>query len=280
MAKRIGPFKKTAIIGVGLMGGSLALSLRKSAFFGEVWGFARSECSYKKLKKLAVVDHITQDMEAVVAGADIVVLAAPIYSITRYFKDIAPFLKKNVVVLDVGSTKEYIRACAVRDLPKNAYFVGCHPLCGGEKSGAEFSRSDLYANALCFIATDTISGYGFKVAACVWKAAGCNIVPVSAALHDRILAYVSHMPHAVSFALAAGLPKECYKFTGPAFKDMTRIAASPANVWADIFLSNKKNVIKSIRELMRTLKKFIVALQRNDAAAMISLIEQAHAEKK
>jgi prephenate dehydrogenase len=215
-----------------------------------------------------------------VEGADIVILAAPGYAIVDYFKTIAPFLKKKAIVLDLGSTKEYIVAAAKKYLPRHVEFIGCHPLCGGEKSGAEFSRKDLYKNAPCFVVNDNFSGFGFKVTKLLWESAGGHVIALSAIEHDRILAFVSHMPHIVSFTMAAELPGYCLDFAGPAFKDMTRVAASPVNVWADIFLSNKDNILNATGKFIEALEKFRKLIKEENKRGVYEFIEKANRKQK
>ncbi|MDD4954551.1 MAG: prephenate dehydrogenase, partial [Candidatus Omnitrophica bacterium] len=192
--------KKIVILGVGFMGGSLALAIKKNFPSVSVTGYARSSSSYKKLSKLNIVDKVEADLGKAVCGSDIVICAAPIYSIIDYFKKIAPFLKKEAIVIDLGSTKELIGKKALQYLPKNTYFVGCHPLCGSDKSGARFSTPNLYRGALCLVSNcaDKIALHKIEI---FWKALGSRVILVDPKTHDKILSSVSHLVHVVSFSL-------------------------------------------------------------------------------
>src|SRR3989338_9365744 len=136
--------KKIAIIGVGLMGGSLALALKKRFPAKRVYGFARSRSSFRKLQRLGFLDKVEKDLAKLVCDADLVVLGSPVEAICGYFKEISPFLKKGSIVIDLGSTKSLIHKRAKKDLPPGVSFVGCHPLAGSEKSGAEHATTSLY----------------------------------------------------------------------------------------------------------------------------------------
>lgn len=272
-------FKKIAIIGVGLMGGSLALTLKQKAIGDEIWGFARNEKTYKKLIQLKVVDKVEKDLQLVVDDADVVIIGAPVYAIIEYCKKISSFLKPGALIIDIGSTKEYIQKQAKKYLPKSIYFVGCHPLCGGEKSGAEFSKGDIYNNAICFI-TALAKTPEAKLAGKFWQAIGCRNIFISAANHDKMLAYISHVPHLIAFSLAACISDKNIDFSGPSLKDMIRVAGSPANIWADIFLSNKNNIINASSKFIETLKKLQTAISCGDRQLIIKLIENANKKQQ
>jgi prephenate dehydrogenase len=270
--------KKLTIIGVGIMGGSLALAVKKNIAGITVCGFARSEKTYRKLKKLSFLDVVECDLKAAVKDADLVAVALPVFAAADCFKKIAGFLKPGAIVFDLSSTKEEIEKSARKYLPKNVSFVGCHPICGSEKTGVEHSVGELYRNALCVItaspkdaATVTIVDF--------WRSLGMKTVFLNAKAHDKMLAVTSHLPHAVAFALINAVDESYLKFAPPSLCDMTRIANSPASVWSDIFFSNKKNVLSAIRNCMKSLKQFETILAKNNKAAAIKFIEKANARR-
>jgi len=275
----MGKVKKISIIGVGFMGGSLALSLRKKFPRIKVWGFARSQKSYRKLARLGFLYRVEKDLGKLVRDSDIVILALPVKSIVDYFKKISPFLKKGAIVLDLGSTKQLIEKSAKKILPNSVSFVGCHPLAGSEKSGAEFSRDNLYQGSICLIASSSRSLAAKKVKA-IWQKLGCRVVFISSGQHDKMLSSISHLPHIISFSLSNLVSEKYLKFSPASFKDLTRIANSPAYVWADIFLSNQGNVLKDLKGYFKVLKQFEKALKKSDKKTLLKLMEKANNKQR
>lgn len=271
--------KKAAVIGVGFMGGSLALALRDKFPDFVVWGYARSRASYLRIKQAGVVHKIERDLKKVVEDADFVILALPVLEIREYLKNIAKFLKKGAIVFDLGSSKELIENAAERYLPDSVSFVGCHPLCGGEKGGVEFSSRCLYAGSHCIITTPS----KIKAALIVkklWQKLGVKVTFMAPNLHDRILCSVSHLPHLVSFSITDFIPAAYWKFSPQSLKDLTRISDSPSCVWADIFLSNKENLSKDLRCFIKALKKFESILKKGDKKDLLRLIEKVNKKHK
>lgn len=271
--------KKIAILGVGLMGGSLSLALRKKFPGVSVWGYARSRRSYDKLRKLKILNRVERDLKNAVENADLVVLALPVGVIISYFKKITPFLKKGAIVFDLGSSKGVIEKGITECLPKGVSFVGCHPLCGSEKSGAEFSKRDLYQRGVCLI-TSSPQSKATKRIKKIWEKLGSKAIFISPQRHDKFLSYLSHLPHLISFSLTKGFPEDHLKFTLQSFKDLTRISLSPASVWAEIFLSNKKNVLADLNKFIKTLRKFESLIKENDEDKIIDLIKKINTKQR
>ncbi len=270
--------KKIAILGVGFMGGSLALALGKKFPSKAIWGYARSKKSFARLKKLKVVGQLSQDLKKVVKDADIVALAMPVEVIIDYFKRISPFLKEEAIVFDLGSSKNAIQKSAGKYLPKRVSFIGCHPLCGSEKAGARFADRNLYKDCLCLITTP--SSKAAKVVKGLWEALGAKVVFMSSQRHDKILSFVSHLPHLISFAFSDSVPKNYEKFASASFNDLTRISVSPAVVWAEIFLSNKKNILSDLNKFRKSLKRFESLLKKNDKEAVIELVSKINSKQR
>ena len=271
--------KKIAILGVGLMGGSLSLALRKKFPGVSIWGYARSQKSCNKLKRIRILNRVERDLKKVVEGADLVVLALPVEVIISYFKKIVPFLKKGAIVFDLGSSKRVIEKSITRYLPKEVGFVGCHPLCGSERSGAEFSKRNLYQGAVCLI-TSSPQSKATKRVKKIWEKLGSKVIFISPQRHDKILSYLSHLPHLISFSLTEGFSKDHLKFSLQSFKNLTRISLSPASVWAEIFLSNKKNVLADLNKFIKTLKKFESLIKKNDKDKIIDLIKKINIKQR
>ena len=270
-------FKKISIIGVGFMGGSLALALKKSYTNSCIWGYARSKKSFKKLKKLKITDVVSSDLKELVSNSDIVILAMPVLTIIDYFKKIAPFLKKGAIVIDLGSTKKLIEKEAKKHLPRYVHFVGSHPLCGSNKGGPENAIKNLYKDSVCII---TSRNNSVKLVATLWKRLGAKVCTMDAALHDRILSYVSHLPHVISYSLSLSVPSKFMPFASRSFSDITRISLSPPDSWADIFLSNKKHITNNIDEYIRILELFKDLIKSGDRKSIVKLIKKINLKHK
>jgi len=271
--------KRIAILGVGFMGGSLALAIKKNFPGIFVIGYARSNSTYERLLKSNIVDRVEKDLGKAVCGSDIVVLAAPIYSIIDYLKKIAFFLKKEAIVIDLGSTKELIEKEAIRYLPKNVHFVGCHPLCGSDKSGAQFSTPNLYKGAICLV-SPAKSNVALKKVKSFWARLGCRVILINAKNHDKILSSVSHLVHVISFSLTGFVPKAYLQFAATSLRDLTRVSNSPAGVWADILISNKKNVIRDSEKFIKGLEKFKELIKQNKKEEILKLIKNINKKQK
>jgi len=271
--------KKIAIIGVGFMGASLALALKKRWPKIEINGYARSQKSLNKLKSLKVVDRVSGDLKEVVGDADIVILSAPIYAIIKLLRSVSCYLKKGATVIDLGSTKDLVQKQAKKILARDVYFVGCHPLCGSEKSGAEFSNPDLYKGAVCVLTHSWAKCRHSAQIKQMWEELGSKVIFLDARTHDRIVSAFSHLPHAISFVLSRGIAGTRAKFTKlslPSLSAMLRIAGSPPDVWADIFLSNKRNVVNDIDKFLKALKELRNAINSADRKKIVNFIKEAN----
>lgn len=266
-------FKKVGIIGVGFMGGSFALAYKEKFPQSFIFGFARSQSSYRRLRKLNILDKVSKDLEEVVSDSELVVLSLPIYVIIEYFKIITPYLKKNTILIDLGSTKVEIEKAAQKSLFYPNNFVGCHPLCGSEKSGGEYAQKDLYKNSLCII-TSSKRLKSTRMIKKLWESLGSKVYFMSASNHDKIISYVSHLPHILSFSLIKLVPKTYYSFSSSSFQEMTRIGASSAYLWRDIFLSNSKNITKNITAYIKVLQGLNDLIKKKKGRQLFSTIKK------
>ncbi|MBU1121322.1 MAG: prephenate dehydrogenase [Candidatus Omnitrophica bacterium] len=267
--------KKVAIIGVGFMGGSLALALREKFPNFIIWGYARNKSAYDRIKKAGVVHKVERDLKKSVQDADFVVFALPVRGIVEYFKKISSFVKKGAIIFDLGSSKEEIDRAALKYIPKTVHFVGCHPLCGGEKGGVEFCVKGLYRDASCIITASPRTA-ATKIVVKLWQQLGGKVIFLSSKLHDKILSSVSHLPHLISFSMTDFISKEYLKFSSRSLKDLTRISDSPAPVWTDILLSNKENLLRDLEGFIKILKKFDAAMKKGDRRKIGDLIIRAN----
>jgi prephenate dehydrogenase len=267
--------KNVCIVGVGLIGGSLGMSLRRVRRAGRrvyhVSGLGRSESALRRAKSLGAIDDFSR-RPADVSKADIVVLAVPVSDMAALAKTVRPFLKKGAILTDVGSVKMGI----VSKL-KGPFFVGAHPIAGSEKTGVENATPRLFKGALCILTRDFSSKGALIAVARLWKDVGANIVVTTAAEHDRVLALTSHLPHLLAFSLfslvrdfARGNPLAKI-FAGPSFQEMTRIAAADPNVWTGIVQMNRAELsraVKNVTTILRSLSTQPVPKLRNTLSAL------------
>jgi prephenate dehydrogenase len=262
------------------MGGSLALAIKEKYPRVSVWGFARKESTFRKLSRLKLLDRVERDLAGLVRDSDIVIMALPVYSVIEYFKKIAPHLKKGAIVTDIGSSKALIETAAKKTLPAYVHFVGSHPLCGSEKNGAEFARATLYKNTLCVI-TSSKKDIGAQKIKKIWTALGVKVIFVPSVLHDKLLSLFSHLPHMVSFALTSSVsPGRLLPIIPASFKELTRISGSSAEVWADIFLSNKRNILHDTAQFIKNIQVFQRAIQVGDRKKIIRYIGRVNRAHK
>lgn len=237
-------FNVVAIVGVGLIGGSIGLAAKKRGVAKLVLGIGRRKESVLDALKAGAIDVGVLDLDAV-GSADLVVLSAPVSTISDQLKAIAPHLKKGALVIDAGSSKGLIEKAAKKHLKKNL-FVGCHPMAGKEKSGVAAAEAGLFEGSLCFVTKRHPKIEAF------WKALGCRTVLASAEAHDRMVGQMSHTPHAIAFSLFQNkkdYPKNLP--VNPSMRELSRLAKSDPGIWADILISNREAVLRSIEEFER-----------------------------
>lgn len=263
-------FDNVAIIGVGLLGASIALAVKKRGLARRITGFFRKRESAFSAKRLGIVDAACFDCLEAVEGADLVVIATPAESIKTIALKVIKAMKPEAVLIDVGSTKkeivETLEAAASR---KRINFVGVHPLAGSEKSGMMFAKADLFLNAACFITPGKKPDKKILVKLQnFWRLLGAKVCVINPAIHDHIVALVSHLPHMVSFALIKSIPADYLRFSGSGLKDCTRLASSTPEIWRDICSTNRKEILASIKRFNIQLKALEELLNRKDWKAL------------
>ena len=261
-------FKHIAIIGVGLIGGSFALALKKHGFKGKITGMGRNKKNLSKAKKLGIIDSYTTEFTEGVKDADLIMLAVPVGQFETILKNIRQNLKKGAIVTDVGSVKAQIVKKLEPLMPKDVYFVGAHPIAGKECSGVTCASADLYQNAKCIITPgqDT-NNTALKKVIGLWRTVGAKTMLMDPEEHDVIFSAVSHLPHVVAYALINGILKvdeAILHHGGKGLRDMTRIAKSPAGLWRDICSHNKKNILKSLKMFSSSISHITKLIERSD----------------
>jgi cyclohexadieny/prephenate dehydrogenase len=259
-------FERAALIGVGLIGSSLARVLRRDSPQTRIVACARRSETLATVRRLGLADETTRDPAEAVRGADLVVIATPISAYAGIGRRIGPALEPGAILTDVGSVKEAV----IRDLgpriPPGVAFVPGHPVAGTEHSGPEAGFAELFRDRWCILIPlpETPSEALARVAT-MWECAGMRIATMSAAHHDRVLAVTSHLPHLIAYTIVGtatdledSLKSEVIKFSAGGFRDFTRIAASDPVMWRDIFLNNREAVL----EMLQRFSEDLTALQR------------------
>lgn len=274
-------FRRIAVIGVGLVGGSLAQAVRKQRLAREVVGYSQRASSLDWAVKNGVIDVAVHDLRKAVQDADLVVLATPVSVITSILGTIGPHLRRGCVVTDVGSTKANIVQAAQEQLPSSVFFVGSHPLAGSEKRGVENSRPDLFQKTLCLMTpTSRTHKMAIDRVRKLWQRLGAEVKFVAPEEHDRALTYSSHLPHVIAYGLIRSIPQDYLAYGAEGLRDTTRIAASPASLWNDICLANSKNLIGAIDEVAKNLGEIRRALARADQKVLTQIFKEAQTKRE
>jgi len=257
--------KRLSILGVGLLGGSIGLAVKSAASDCKISGYGHRTSTLKRAQEIGAIDEAYDEPGLAVRDSDLVILCTPVGRFETLLKEISASLPQDVVVTDVGSTKRSIVELAERLFPKQVHFVGSHPMAGSEKRGVEFARADLFQNALCILTpTERTQPNALEVVEEFWKALGMRLTRMSPAEHDRLLADVSHLPHAVAAALVDMQEEMGLNLVGKGFLDTTRVAGGDGGLWRDIFLDNRLNLRASVQKLKERLEQFVSMLDKGE----------------
>ena len=264
---------RLCIIGVGLIGGSLARALRNANAVTEIVGCGRVASHLQKAQSLGVIDRYVTDPAEAVAGADMVVLAVPLGAMQGVMEQIAPALTSSCIVTDVGSAKGSV-VNAAKQVFKNipSTLIPGHPIAGTEKSGVEASFAELFQNRRVILTpTETSDAEAVQKVRAMWEMCGAEVVEMGVAHHDEILAATSHLPHMLAYALVDTLARmddsrEIFDFAAGGFRDFTRIASSDPDMWHDICLANHDALVKVLEAFSDDLRLLADAVRRSDSA--------------
>ena len=278
--------ERLAIIGVGLIGGSLARILREKGEVGEIVGIGRGEANLERAVELGVIDRYCTDPAEGVQGADLVFLATPVCSIATLVGRIAPFLASGCVVTDGGSVKEGIVARCEGLMPAGTYFVGGHPIAGTEHSGVEASFATLYQGRSCILTpTERTDRAALAKVAGMWRMAGSEVIMMDVLKHDRIVAAISHLPHMVAYSLVNAVEKydrfdeSILKYSAGGFKDFTRIASSDPDMWRDIALMNRDAILEMMDFFSRYFAQLRDLIDGGDGEGIRQFMEESKASR-
>jgi prephenate dehydrogenase len=274
--------EKIALIGPGLLGGSLGLAIRQRKVAGKVHAFVRRPESISECQRLGVANLATQNMREAVDRADLVILCTPLSQMKNLAMQMRPYLKPGAVVTDVGSVKTSVTQ-ELEPLFREFHvsFVGSHPMAGSEKTGLTAARVDLFNNAICLV-TPTPQSPVDAVCAVqnFWKAIGGWPVRMTPEMHDDLVSRSSHLPHVVAaelanYVLSPAHPKEQALVCASGFRDTTRIAASSPEMWRDVAMANRKNLSRVLGVFIEDLQEFQLALEREDVQAVEEFFSKA-----
>ena len=275
--------QRLAIVGVGLLGGSIALAARAHGLAREIVGIGRDRTRLEAPLRAGAVDRVTTDLTAGVRDADVLVLAANVLANERLLVDAWPAVAPSAVVTDVGSTKRGIVAVAER-LPGAHRFVGSHPMAGSEKSGYAVARPDLFRGAIVIVTPGDASEPGaVKTVTSFWEALGARVSALEPDTHDRVVAAISHLPHVVARALVEAVGRfepAALPFAARGFKDTTRIAAADTAMWTEILLSNRDTIVSSLGAFRGALGELERLIATGDRAGIESLLARLKTERE
>lgn len=273
---------KLVVIGVGLIGGSFALALKKARAVKHVVGVGRTRANLRAALDLGVIDEAARDAAPPVGDADLVLLGTPVGQMPEVFAHIAPHLSAHAVVTDAGSTKQDVIACARRALGgRFSRFVPAHPIAGTENSGAAAAFPELYRGKNLIITPQAETAPdAVRLVRAAWTACGARIVSMDAREHDGIFAAVSHLPHVASYALVnalARLPdaRRLFSYSGGGLRDTVRIAGSSPEMWRDICIANREALLAALGEYEAELGRMRAAIESGDGAALGTMFERA-----
>jgi prephenate dehydrogenase len=276
------PVEHLVVVGVGLIGGSIARALKHAGFVGRVTGVGRSRENLDRARELGVIDHWTHDIAEAADDADLVVVAVPMGAYDRVFSELAKTLPKKAVVTDAGSTKQHAIDVAMKHLSDSSRFIPAHPIAGTEQSGAEASFAELFEDRLCILTpTENSDAESLALVTTMWEATKSRVVQMDAKQHDDFLASVSHLPHLAAFALVNAVRKQGddehnpFQFAAGGFRDFTRIASSSPEMWRDIALSNRDALSVNIDALQAELAELKRVLESGDGEKLLQSFSAA-----
>ncbi len=271
-----------AIVGVGLIGGSLAQVIRKKKLARKIIGYGRNLERLKRAYSLGLVDDFFAKFDSNLGDADMVVIGTPVGTIAQQAAEIAPYLKPKTIITDVGSVKRQIVADIESCITDDLYFIGGHPIAGTENSGFESSVPELFENRVCVLTpTDKSNPAALEQVKSLWTASGSTVITMDVDTHDKIFAAISHLPHMVAFSLVNAIvdmkdfEQNILQYSAGGFKDFTRIAASDPVMWRDIALMNRDNLLKTLDFFARSLDELKDAISHSDGKKVEALFQRS-----
>lgn len=279
-------WKRIALAGVGLLGGSLGLALKQRRLADTVVGYVRRPASVAECERLRVLDTATCDLAQAVAGADLIVLCTPLAQMRPLTQRMLPALPSGAIITDVGSVKtSVLRELESPVAAAGGHFIGSHPLAGGERSGVAAASPDLFVNAICVL-TPTANSHppALREIEGLWRSVGARVIELAPAAHDALVSRSSHLPHVVAaqlvnLVLSPEHPAEQWALCANGFRDVTRIASGSPEMWRDIALANRENLARALEGFLGGLQDFRDALKRGDEPAITRFFQAAKTQR-
>lgn len=278
---------RLGIIGLGLMGGSLGMALKRADAHYEILGYARRSENRRRALELGAVDATFEKPTDLAAQSDLLVCCLPVMVIAPAIKECIPALREGAVVTDVGSTKTAIEqelSSAMQNVP--AEFIGSHPICGSEMQGIESARPDLYKHSVTIITPSATSGPpAVDAVTAMWRAAGSRVIAIDSAEHDRCLARTSHLPHLAASILSAVVARgegdeNLAPFCGTGFRDATRLAEGSPEIWRDIVQSNRAAIARELRVLAEETERVLSLIEAGDIVAVEEFLSKTRQTRR
>ncbi|HZR76843.1 prephenate/arogenate dehydrogenase family protein [Bradyrhizobium sp.] len=281
-------FDRIALIGFGLIGGSIARAARAQGLAKEIVTTARSEKTRARVMELGIVDRVVETNAEAVRDADLVILCIPVGACGPVAAEIAPHLKRGAIVSDVGSVKAAIVKDMAPHLPASAHFVPAHPVAGTENSGPDSGFAELFINRWCILTPpEGTAPEAVEKLRAFWAAIGAKVEIMTPEHHDMVLAITSHLPHLIAYTIVGTADElegvtqsEVLKFSAGGFRDFTRIAASDPTMWRDVFLTNKDAVLEMLGTFNEDLSKLTRAIRRGDGEALFDHFARTRAIRR
>jgi prephenate dehydrogenase len=277
---------KLVVIGVGLIGGSFALALKKARAVRHVTGVGRTRRNLGVAKRLGAIDEVSADAARAVRDADLVLISTPVGQMPEVMALIAPHLPKHAVITDGGSTKQDVVAHARHFLGEHfSRFVPAHPIAGTERSGAAAAQADLYRGRTVIVTPQPeTAARALRLVRSLWRQCGARVLRLGAGEHDGIFAAVSHLPHVVAFALVNALARRAnartlFGFSGGGLRDTVRIAGSSPEMWRDICIANRDALLAALDGYEEEIERVRAAIETGDGAALGEMFEQARSAR-
>lgn len=267
-------FNRVTIVGLGLIGGSLGMALRRRRL-ARVVGYSRKPATLRRAKARGAIDIGTTNLQRAVEDADLVVLATPVDRMVPLGRQLVRWMKPDSILTDVGSTKAHIVA-GLQHVPRRIAFVGGHPIAGSEQRGIDAAQPALFAGAVCVLTpTAKTSSRALGRVRALWRGVGARIMTMSPRTHDRVLAATSHLPHLVAYCLAQSVRANALPRAPQSFLDLTRIAKSDPDLWDDIFMSNRTALLAAIRQFDRSWRQLRAAVARRNRTVLRRTLTRA-----
>ncbi len=280
-------FHRLLIVGVGLIGGSLGLAARQRGLVGEVIGFGRTESNLKIALERGCIDAYTFDPAEAAQGTDLLLLAVPVAATRRVMEQFIPYLPPGCIITDAGSVKERVVTVLEEILPPSLPCVGAHPIAGTEQAGAAAAFASLFENRLCVLTpTPTTDPVALARVRDLWQTVGMRVEEMDMRVHDQVLARVSHLPHVIAFSVMNAVLAhplsgvDALAYAGSAFHDLSRVAASPVEMWRDICLENRRALLAAVTEFETALADFKAAIAEADGQTLAEAVAAARTERQ